>query len=264
MVKLLIVEANTPERVSRGQAAAEPFLRTFQALGRGVDPRVINPFEVSIGAADLDGCHGVIFTGSGEKWCVDASEVKPHRDAMEYVLGAGLPVWGSCNGMQLAALVLGSESAASPHGLEVGVARDIKLSVSGCGHPMMAGRSDGFSVPCIHRDSVKRVPAGATLLASNWHTPVQAFAWSDGQTEVWATQYHPELGLGDVAGYIRVRGIFENETQFLRDLESAEHDEAAAQRLGSCPADLTLTQRARELINWLDFVQARADNRSAA
>ena len=88
----------------------------------------------------------------------------------------GLPTIGSCNGMQLAASVLGGSSTASPNGREDGLSGDIRLTNAGRNHVMMAGREDGYAVPCTHRDEVVRLPEVGVRLAGNGHSAVQAFA----------------------------------------------------------------------------------------
>ena len=105
---------------------------------------------------------------------------------MRKVFEAGLPTLGSCNGMQLAASVLGGQSSASPNGREDGLARDVTLTEAGRAHPFMAGRIDGYAAPCVHRDEVSRLPDGAVVLATNNHSEVQAFAYENDGIRFWA------------------------------------------------------------------------------
>lgn len=44
-------------------------------------------------------------------------------------------------------------------------ARPVSLMEQGQGHPMMAGRETGYSVPCTYRDEVATLPQGAKLIA---------------------------------------------------------------------------------------------------
>jgi GMP synthase (glutamine-hydrolysing) len=206
--------------------------------------------------ADFAGVDGVIFTGSGETWATDAPEAAPQRAAMELAFGTGLPVWGSCNGLQLAAVVLGGAVGAAPNGVEIGLARDIQLTDAGRSHPAMAGRLPGFAVPCIHRDEVQRLPTGAQLLASNAHSPVQAMAYAKGGVDFWGAQYHPELTPQYIADLIRRRGRLNEFARLAPDLDRAETDAAAATRLGTTPQDMKPRARTRELANWLDHVAA--------
>ena len=119
---------------------------------------------------------------------------------MRRCFAAGLPVIGSCNGMQLAASILGGSTAESP-GREDGPAGNIKLTDAGKTHPMMVGREDGYAVPCTHRDEVVRLPDAAVLLAGN-DRAVQAFAVEQDGIHFWGMQYHPEFDVGFVGKYL--------------------------------------------------------------
>jgi GMP synthase (glutamine-hydrolysing) len=60
---------------------------------------------------------------------------------------------------------------------------------------MFKGKAPVFDAACIHYDEVIRMPEGATLLASNAHSEIQAAVIPLGSREVWAVQYHPEFDL---------------------------------------------------------------------
>lgn len=259
MTTLLILEGNPPDMVATGNSASVGFIRSFLALAPTTELRIGSPYAGPLAESSFDGVDGIVFTGSGTSWATDAAEAAPQRAAMEVAFGTGLPVWGSCNGMQLAAVVLGGAVGASPRGLEVGLARDTQLTDAGRAHPMMAERRDGFAVPCVHRDEVQRLPEGATLIAGNAHSPVQAMAYAAGGVDFWGVQYHPELAARDIATYVRARGVFESMAAMAEDLEAADTDDAVAARLGFAPGDLALENRARELVNWLAHVEANRD-----
>lgn len=254
MATILIIEGNTPDMVAAGHAGANGFIGTLAALSPDTRVRIANPYAKPVGNDDLRDVDGVIFTGSGVNWPVDAAEGAPQRAAMEIVLASGRPIWGSCNGLQLAMHVLGGTVGASPAGMEVGMALDISLTKAGSVHPMMAGRAPGFGAPCIHRDEVQLLPDGAVLLAGNGHSPVQSVAYERAGIRFWGTQYHPELSSRDIGIYVRDRGIFSDHIGLAEDLEAADSNEAAAARLGSHPDDIVLPARSRELVNWLQFV----------
>lgn len=112
---------------------------------------------------------------------------------------AGLPVLGSCWGLQIAVVAAGGEVAPCIKGREFGFARQITPTPEGRAHPMLASRGPAFDAPCVHKDEVVRLPDGARLLASNAHSPVQAAIIPLGRSEVWAVQYHPEFDLRQVA-----------------------------------------------------------------
>ncbi len=252
MTAILIIEGNTPGCVSRGISGARPFVDTLARLHPAVQTRVAAPYAMPVAVGDLGGIDGVIFTGSAEPWSVDAAQAAPQRAALELVLQAGLPVWGSCNGMQLAALVLGGAVGASENGLEMGMARDIWITTAGQYHPMLAGRMPGYAAPCVHRDEVTRLPDCMTLLAGNDHSPVQAVAVETDGMCIWGTQYHPELSLAGVAAYLRdTGGIFHEHGPLIDMIDLVARAPDRAGLLGCGADDLAFDARASELGAWI-------------
>ncbi|MDV4146309.1 type 1 glutamine amidotransferase [Shimia sp. FJ5] len=257
MTTILIVESNSPDLLAIGKSAASSFLRTFQALVPEAELRVACPYAAALREDALDGIDGVVFSGSGVMWSTDGPEAAPLRAEMERVFAAGLPVWGSCNGMQLAASVLGGRVGASPNGFELGTARDVQVTEEGAAHPMMAGRAAGFAVPCIHRDEVQSVPEGAVLMAGNGHSPVQAMVYESGGVDFWGTQYHPEMSLQEIAAAVRGKGLFEAADRMADRLEIADQDADAAAEFGTSPEALAVPVRGRELVNWIAHLHGR-------
>lgn len=253
-MRLLIVEGNTPDMVDNAQSASASFVRSFQKIAPQAQIEIVNPYHST--DVSLEGIDGAVFTGSGVAWSTDDPRAAPQRTVMEAVFARSIPTWGSCNGMQLAASVLGGTVGASPVGLEIGVARDTRRA--GAPHPMFDGRAERWAVPCIHRDEVQRLPEGAVLTASNAHSPIQGFAYETQGVDFWGTQYHPELTLKDIAAYIEApNSVFAQDEGLTQDLHAAEHDEAAASRLGTTIAEAAFETRARELFNWVAHVERR-------
>ena len=258
MTALLIIEANTPDMIALGGAAARGFQKCLAVIDPDLDIRIAAPYVADIEPDSVDDIDGVIFTGSGVAWSADAAEAAPQRKAMETIFAKGIASWGSCNGLQLAAVVLGGSVHASPNGLEVGVARATRKTDAGKAHPALIGRPDTYSVPCIHRDEVKQLPKGALLLAENDHSPVQSFAYAQDGVDFWGAQYHPELESADIASYLKKPGtLFEKKAHIVEDLILAETDPNAAARIGTTLADLQPEMRTIELANWLVHVKDR-------
>lgn len=257
MTTILIVESNTPDLLAVGKSASSFFLKTFQALDASLTLTVVCPYAGPLHEDIYEGVDGVVYTGSGVDWATNAPEAEPLRAEMERTFQMRRPVWGSCNGLQLAAVVLGGDVGASPNGFEIGPARNLTRSDAGAAHTMMAGRTDGWAVPCVHRDEVQQLPEGALLVAGNPHSPVQAMVYEAGGVDFWGTQYHPEMSMADVAASTGGRGLFSGGQNLTADLAIADKDDAAAKRLGTSTAELALGVRARELINWLAHVKAQ-------
>ena len=226
MPRILVVESNPKEESDHlaelsGSALGPLYAAVLEELRDDVETVVISPYDGDK-TPDLAGFDG---------------------------FAAGLPTIGSCNGMQLAASVLGGSAAASPNGREDGMAVEIRLTEAGQTHPMMAGRSDGYAVPCTHRDEVVRLPEGAVLLAGNDHSPVQAFAIDRYGVDFWGMQYHPEFSPAYVGRYLRGNGRISPATA--DDLEAAQENPSAAARLSTTPQGQSIPVRTTELVNWL-------------
>ena len=252
---ILIVESNPPDLVQAGLRGAAGFEKSLARLAPRANLSVVAPYQQGVTEADLEGIDAVVFSGTSAHvgWGVADSAAKPLRSALELCFTSDLPVWGSCNGMRLGALVLGGEVGPSPNGIELGVARDIQITEMGQSHPMMRGRKSGYGAPCVHFHEVRRLGAGTLCLAGNAHSPVQAIAHCEGE-DFWGAQYHPELVLADIAA-MTVGTPYEEAQETMANLRIGDENTAAAQALGASP-DM-LGDRLLELRNWLVHVEER-------
>lgn len=206
MTRLLLLEGNTADKRARARdlgvrnsseiyalAIAAHFPAFELDVLNGADPGEAIPQGRTW--ADYD---GFVITGSSlHAYDTDfavTNQIALVAQAAEH----GLPIFGSCWGLQIAAVAAGGEVGLSPRGREVGFARKIALNAKGRAHPMFAEKQSVFDAPCIHYDEVVRLPESATLLASNRHSAVQAAVIPLGRSEVWAVQYHPEFDLGQI------------------------------------------------------------------
>jgi GMP synthase (glutamine-hydrolysing) len=142
---------------------------------------------------------------------------------------AGAPGFGSCWGVQMAAVAAGGVVEANPRGREMGVARKIRLTPDGRAHPMMEGKPAVFNGFISHLDEITRLPPGAALLATNEFTQVQAIEVKHKRGVFWATQYHPEYDLHEMARLIAARepklvpeGFFRDHEDLVRYVEKLE------------------------------------------
>ena len=178
-----------------------PFRDTFSALNMACSVSVVEPAQ-PCDPGVLDDADGVVLTGSGVRWAVDDPRAKPLADLAEQVFDRGLPVWGSCNGMQLAAVLLGGTVRVSPNGRETGFARSVVLTEQGQGHPMMAGRETGYSVPCTHCDEVGTLPEGELVPEC---IRLSGVCLCEERRRFLGAQYHPEFSAAFVAGLVAYR-----------------------------------------------------------
>ena len=259
MTRIVIFEGNPAGMIAReGHGNGDLYMAALRrAATRQPEIEIRHPYAPGFRAEAqaLDGVDGIVFTGSSVQWSVDAPEAAPLRAAMEAAFAAGKPVLGSCNGLQLAAVVLGGAAGPSPNGRELGIARDVTLSEAGRNHPLHRGRRPVFAVPCVHRDEVTALPRGAVVTAGNAHSPVQAMVYEEGGIRFWGMQYHPECRPAHFAPLIEDgASLFNSAPELAADLRAADADPegAAARRLGAIEDDLAPHMRLSELRNWLD------------
>ena len=252
---IIVVEANTPERIQASKARGLPSMASaYCAALRRIVPelacRTVAPHAGD--TLDTEHASGIVFTGSTEDFAPSDPIAAPQRAAMEVALASGLPVFGSCNGMQLGALVLGGHLETSPT-FELGLAREITLTETGRAHPMFAGKPPIFAAPALHRDRVAKLPDNAVLLAGNDHSPIQAFAYERDSIRFWGTQYHPELTLDQVADIFAAReGIFDQAYDLVPDLRAiAAGNQDVAKNWGTTPQAQSDPVRMSELAAFL-------------
>ena len=138
---------------------------------------------------------GVAFTGSSYSAFDESRDVQIQIELMRKALDSGVSTFGSCWGLQVAAVALGGVVEANPKGREVGVGRKISLTREGERSQFFSGKKGVFEAFESHGDEVVREPDGAVVLASNNHTRVQAMSVTVSSRESFFVQYHPEYDL---------------------------------------------------------------------
>jgi GMP synthase (glutamine-hydrolysing) len=165
-----------------------PDVQIDKAYGADLDKALPTGVEI----ANYD---GVVIGGSGLHAYHTDENVTRQIEFSRTVFEAGVPILGSCWGLQISVLAAGGRVAPSPFGREVGIARKVALTREGQGHPLFRGKTAVFDTPCIHLDEVSHVPSGSVLLATNRHSRVQALSFQHCGTDFWGVQYHPEFDL---------------------------------------------------------------------
>ena len=273
MTRLLLLEGNPADR--RAQARIKGVRWSSEIYAEALLAHYPDLVLDVIYGADADGAlpagadwadyAGMVVTGSALHAYDPDPEVTRQIDWLIAACDHGLPVFGSCWGLQIAVVAAGGVVAKSPHGREVGIARKIVPTPAGAAHPMLAGKGPVFDAPCIHYDEVARLPENATLLAANAHSPVQAALVPLGRSTVWGVQYHPEFDLAQIAQLNRL-----DEADMIAQGFFADHAAIAAHNalLEALHADRTRTdlawqlgldadilddrRRRAEVIAWLD------------
>lgn len=271
MIQILVADGNVAEARrehvgATGGTSAEAYATLLTDLDPEVACTILEPADAGAAlpaGADLAGFDGVVFTGSQLHVTEDSEPVRRQRALMRSALEAGLPVFGSCWGVQLAAAVAGGITGPNPRGPEYGFARRLVPTGPGRDHPLLAGRPAAWDAPALHLDAVLEPPPGAEVLAGNGLLDVQALALRLGPGTFWGTQYHPELDLDEIAAMLRLSESEILEAGLCRDgaALAAYADEVAALgagdrpdlawRHGLGPEVLEAPRRRREIGNFL-------------
>ena len=273
MLRLLVVEGNTPagrRRIaeSAGATPAESYAGVLRGIASDAIVDICTPADGDgITPQPLDSYDGVAITGSSlniyERDIASLRQI----DFVREVFARGIPMFGSCWGLQLATVAAGGEVGLNPAGREVAFARKIALTPAGCDHPMHATREAVFDAPAIHSDIVTRLPQGSIVTARNAMSEIQAAEIRLGDGVFWGVQYHPEYGLHDVAAVIRrygetlvTEGFFADIAELdryasdLSTLAANQQRRDIAWRLGFGDDIMKESLRQTELSNWIASV----------
>ena len=140
---------------------------------------------------DLTGHDGLLVLG-GPQSSLDADEVSPELLAVRHLLGqavaADVPTLAVCLGAQLLAQAGGGSTRVGVDGPEVGATLVAKRDAADV-DPLFGPLPLSPDVLEWHHDEIDRLPAGATLLASNPRYANQAYRVGE---HVYGLQFHIE------------------------------------------------------------------------
>ncbi len=230
-------------------------------------------FIADIGSSIPEGANirsydGYIWTGSDLTiYHSDDPRVVRQIEFSRKIYEAGVPQYGSCWGIQMAAVAAGGEVKKNPKGREWNFAPEIRRTEEGKRSLLLKGKPDVYQGFVMHLDEVTRLPSGGKLLATGDHTRVQAIEVKHGKGAFWATQYHPEYNLYEMARLIAARaeplikeGFFETEEQVkalvakMKALHENPGDEALRKEIGADDTLISDEIRQQELRNWIDYL----------
>jgi GMP synthase (glutamine-hydrolysing) len=242
-LKFLIAESEPPQaREKRRRSVGRSSGETYESLLEHVAPDAewtrIQPADEGDGSVrncDLAAFDAVFLTGSPLHLYDDRPECRRIIDFMRAVFASGTPAFGSCAGLQVAAVAAGGTVRAMGERREAGFARRIFPTEVGREHPLLSGRPLAFDAPAIHTDEVAELPAGAVLLASNETTGVQAAEIRFDRGVFWGVQYHPEISLFEVAAALRRQSDDLIEHGLAVDAHAVEQHAAQVEALHEAP-----------------------------
>ncbi len=263
------VEASRKELAAGGASSAgELYSRMLRRYAPGAHCDIIYPSDPGTalpdgaGLADYD---GIAWTGCSLTVYDDSPQVRDQIDFCRAGFEARVPSFGSCWAAQIAVVAAGGHVRANPRGREMGLARKISLSQEGRAHPMYEGKPATFDAFISHVDEITHLPTGATMLASNAFTHIQAVSVIYRGGVFWSPQYHPEYDLHEMARLTWCRldiltrlGFFQNRQDgeaYVELLETLHRDPSRydiAWKLGIDDDVMNSDIRQLEVKNWIE------------
>ena len=247
--RLLVVEGNVAalrarQREMLGYDTGEGYAHVLRRLEPEATVDIVRPADAGVSLPSgvaLGDYHGVAITGSALNIYDGGPAIERQVELARAVFGAGVPMFGSCWGLQVAV-----------------------HATAGRTHPLFAGKPAVFEAPTVHLDAIEALPPGATVLATN-DMSLQAAAFRSQQGTFWGVQYHPEYSPLDIAAVAERYGrrlvddgMFADEAALrafaaeLRELDRNPADPALVWKHGIGPGVTDAATRLRELRNWLD------------
>nr|WP_256480075.1 gamma-glutamyl-gamma-aminobutyrate hydrolase family protein [Paracoccus sp. 08] len=220
---------------------------------------------------DLAQFDGIVFAGSPIQMHHVSDETRRAASFMRLVFDSGTPSFGSCAGLQIAAVAAGGATGPRQPGIEAALARNILTTDDGRDHPMLAGRPPVWTAPAMHSSVVTTLPPGARVLARNADTPVEAAEIRHGNGVFWGVQYHPEITLAEVAASLRRQASNLVDAGLAASIKAVEDHADRLQALSDDPARTDLAwqlgvddqvtdtaNRMREIGNFLSALEGNA------
>ena len=212
-LRFLIVEGNTREarlahKASYGLMPCESYAAVLRTIVPDGVCDFAFPADPGANLPDPAGLHAydaAVLTGSALNAYDGTPAVARQVELMRAVYASGIPAFGSCWGLQMAAVAAGGDVQRNPRGREIGFARRIVPTPAGREHPMLTGRPDAYDAPAIHLDVVVAAPPDCTVLAANSLAGIQAAEICSQGGTFWGVQYHPEFGLDELAAILERR-----------------------------------------------------------
>lgn len=239
---LLIVASETASeqearRKALGEASHESYAAALAVLAPDARIDAVSAVEAAaVPASERLGAYdGIFFAGSPIQMHEESETTRAAARFMAAVFAAGTPSFGSCAGLQIAAVAAGGVSAPRDGPRETAFARGIAATPAGLSHPLLAGRPVTWDAPAMHSSIVARLPEGGTVLATARHTPVEAAEIRFSNGVFWGVQYHPELTIREIAGSIRRQSGELIEEGLARDEESLDGYAALLEALDDEP-----------------------------
>lgn len=203
-MKPFVLLSSRPE----DEAAADEYEGFRHACGLDAsDLKMIRVAEAPMPSLDLDAISGVIVGGGPfnasdpveEKSSVQLRVEEEFHQLLDRIYERDFPFMGACYGIGTLGVHQGGVIDRT-YGEPVGSA-PISLTDEGMADPVLADLPRTFTAFVGHKEACSQLPASAVLLASSPACPVQMFRV---RTNLYATQFHPELTRASIIKRIRI------------------------------------------------------------
>ena len=268
---LLVVASETPEqrdqrRSQTGASSDETYTQTLLSLVPDAVVETVSCVDdgMQLAERDLKSFDGAFFAGSPIEMHSDSAEARSAARFMTEIFEAGVPAFGSCAGLQIAAVAAGGKSGPRSPWMQAGFVRGIVATDAGRDHFLLAERPLAWDAPAMHASVVAEMPEGGKVLARSKHTPVEAAEIRHQNGVFYGVQYHPEIALGEIASALRretsdliAQGLARSEADveaysaMLDDLAKSPERSDLAWRLGVDADVIDPTRRLTEIRNFL-------------
>ena len=261
-MRLLVVEGNPREIWEKRKARGGiPYHKRFQSMLKLLQPKA--KIEVAFPAdkdaflpsiKKLASFDGVMWTGSSSCVYDPSPAVVRQLTFAEDVFRSGVPLYGSCWGLQIAVTVTGGKVDNCAKGRELGITDPVELTEAGKVHPCFQGRKSPFKAFSVHSDEVIKLPDYATILAKNSHSDVQALAIKHRKTDFFGVQYHPEFTIEDMAFTARYASVKLIKDGFFKSDEDIEVFVANLEQKNNLPESISdYSLHTQEVRYWIDY-----------
>jgi GMP synthase (glutamine-hydrolysing) len=259
-LNLLIVEGNVKKDSEIfTKAAGASVSENLKSLILKLEPtamiKIVHPgndLEVKSALDKINIFDGIIFTGGAMRIKDQTEEIKKHIHLAKECFKHNKKILAICWGLQICVTAAGGNVSTGKNGAHLGIASNVEINDIGKKHPIYKDKNNFFNTPAFNFDEVNKVPSNAIILSSDKINNVMGLFFYVKSSEIWGLQYHPDYYYKQTINLANLRkqklldnNYFNNNNDFENHIMQIEIDEKK----------LSLKDRAREIINWLNFIK---------
>ena len=257
---LLIVEGNIKKDTeifikAAGASASNNLKKLLFKLEPSVVIEVVHPgneIEVKSTLNKINSYNGIIFTGGAMRINDQTDEIKKHINFANECFNYNKKILAICWGLQVCATAAGGTVSLSKKGAHLGIASDVEINDLGKEHSLYKDKKNYYNTPAFNFDEVSKIPSNAKILSSDKINNVMGVNFYVKSSEIWGLQYHPDYYYDQTINLTNLRkhkllesNHFINENDFESHILYIKKEEKK----------LTLEDRSREIINWLNYIK---------